>query len=230
MARKLYDEDGNEVKQGKLGGCLKLLGVAFIVITGLVFFILISDDGTENTAEETSGRDIASSEVVNSDNEDLKESIIDEESIKESAESVSIEESIKEEESESISIEESIKEEESIEKQKKDEQEKRVLKEINKGIELQIEESTVDMTYYIESIELDYAWRINANVTSDVYSMNKYQLDELETIIRGITQTNYLTVKGIYNTNIPTFHLSIYNNGQILAQTSMFDPSELKWY
>ena len=112
MAKKLYDEHGNEVKQGKLGGCLKLLGVAFIVITGLVFFILISDDGTENTAEETSGRDIASSEVANSDNEDLKESIIDEsilqESIKESAESVSIEESIKEEESESISIEEEI--------------------------------------------------------------------------------------------------------------------------
>ena len=230
MAKKLYDEHGNEVRQGKLGGCLKLLGVAFILITGLVFLILISDDGTENTAEETSGRDIASSEVANSDNEDLKESIIDEESIKESAESVSIEESIKEEESESISIEESIKEEESIEKQKKDEQEKRVLKEINKGIELQIEESTTDMTYYIESIELDYAWIINANVTSDVYSMNKYQLDELETIIRGITQTNYLTVKGIDNTNIPTFHLSIYNNGQIVAQTSMFDPSELKWY
>ena len=217
----------DKVRQGKIGGFLSLLekflrflGVAFIVITVLVFYILISDDGTENTAEETSGRSIASSEVANSDNEDLKESIINE-SI--------LQESIKESE-ESLSIEESIKEEESIEKQKKDEQEKRVLKEINKGIELQIEESTTDMTYYIESIELDDSWRINANVTSDVYSMNQYQLNELETIIRGITQTNYLVVKGINSTNIPTFHLSIYSNGQIVAQTSMFDPSKLKWY
>ena len=85
------------------------------------------------------------------------------------------------------------------------------------------------MSYYIESIELDDSWRINANVTSDVYSMNQYQLDELEAIIRGITQTSYLTVKGI-DSNRPTFHLSIYNNGQIVAQTSMFDPSKLKWY
>ena len=130
MARKLYDEDSNEAMQGKIGRFLrllerflKLLGVAFIVIAGLVFYILINDDGTENTAEKT----IGSSEVVNSDNEDLEENVIDEsilqESIKESAESVSIEESIKEEESESISIEESIKEEESIQQVEKEAQE-----------------------------------------------------------------------------------------------------------
>lgn len=53
------------------------------------------------------------------------------------------------------------------------------------------------MAYYIQEIEFDNSWRINANVMADVYAINEYEQDELESLIRGITQNNYYEVMNV---------------------------------
>lgn len=55
------------------------------------------------------------------------------------------------------------------------------------------------MAYYIQEIEFDNSWRINANVTADVYTMNEYKRDEFESLVRGITQNNYYEVMNVDN-------------------------------
>lgn len=196
----------------KRSGCLKWLGIGFVIIFALSFFAPSDSDESINTVRNT---EVVETREETTNEDDYYESIR-QEALEESVQQASIDES----ESISESIEESIEDDEKQEN----------INAINEGIAEQLSESTDNMAYYIEDIQLDSTWRINANVTADVYTMNEYELEDLENLIRGITQTNYFSVTDADFMNKPTFHLSIYNNDNIVAQSSAFNPSELNWY
>lgn len=73
MARRLYDERGNEVRVGKRGGCLKWFGIGLFlfIVTGV-----ISTTGEEdNTPSSTQSASVASTEQP-AEQEETKEEVI----------------------------------------------------------------------------------------------------------------------------------------------------------
>ena len=62
MARRLYDEDGNEVRVVKRGGCLKWLGIGVLLIFVLAYFGSQTD--TETTSQVAVSTESVSVESV----------------------------------------------------------------------------------------------------------------------------------------------------------------------
>ena len=79
MAKKYYDENGNEVKQ-KRGGCLKWLLYGFILMVVLGACGALLDDGEEEVTEEQKPEETVEKEEDSSEEKDEKSEPVEEES------------------------------------------------------------------------------------------------------------------------------------------------------
>lgn len=104
MAKKYYDENGNEVKRSGCGGCLKWVLIILIIIIALVLIFGGGEDSTSpenNTAQETE------IEQVESSQESVDTSSVEEQPIENNE---SIESTFEEIESNEVESEETVEE------------------------------------------------------------------------------------------------------------------------